>query len=75
MRGKSFAVADLAAAGGRRISLSTSLYRAAMTGLLAAAREVSEHGTFGYVDDLVTGGELGKYLKPPPEAAPGSASR
>jgi 2-methylisocitrate lyase-like PEP mutase family enzyme len=75
MRGKSFAVADLAAAGVRRISLSTSLYRAAMTGLLAAAREVSERGTFGYVDDLVTGGELGKYLKPPPEAAPGSASR
>jgi 2-methylisocitrate lyase-like PEP mutase family enzyme len=66
MRGKSFAVAELAAAGVRRVSLSTSLYRAAMTGLLAAAHEVSERGTFGYVETLVSGGELGKYLRPPP---------
>ena len=60
-----YTVADLAAAGVRRISLSTSLYRAAMTGLLAAAHEVSERGTFSYVDDIVSGGELGKYLRPP----------
>jgi len=65
MPGKSFAVADLAAAGVRRISLSTSLYRAAMTGLLAAAHEVSERGTFSYIGDIVSGGELGKYLRPP----------
>jgi len=65
MRGKSFTVADLAAAGVRRISLSTSLYRAAMTGLLAAAHEVSERGTFSYIGDIVSGGELGKYLRPP----------
>ncbi|MBV8974982.1 MAG: isocitrate lyase/phosphoenolpyruvate mutase family protein, partial [Sinobacteraceae bacterium] len=66
MRGKSFAVAELAAAGVRRVSLSTSLYRAAVTGLLAAGHEVSERGTFGYVETLVSGGELGKYLRPPP---------
>jgi 2-methylisocitrate lyase-like PEP mutase family enzyme len=65
MPGKSFAAAELAAAGVRRISLSTSLYRAAMTGLLAAAHEVSERGTFSYVDDIVSGGELGRYLRPP----------
>jgi 2-methylisocitrate lyase-like PEP mutase family enzyme len=64
IRGKSFTVADLAAAGVRRISLSTSLYRAAMTGLLTAAREVSEHGTFGYLESLVSGAELGRYLRP-----------
>jgi len=64
MRGKSFTVAELAAAGVRRISLSTSLYRAAITGLLAAAQEVRERGTFGYVENLVSGGELGKYLRP-----------
>ena len=34
----------------KRISLATSLYRAAMTGLLNAAREVKEKGTLGYVD-------------------------
>src|SRR4029077_16985912 len=38
MRGRSFALADLAAAGVRRVSLSTSLYRAAITCLLAAGR-------------------------------------
>jgi len=65
MLGKSFTVAELAAAGVRRISLSTSLYRAAMTGLLAAAHEVSELGTFTYLENIVTGGELGKYLRPP----------
>ncbi|HEY4645359.1 MAG TPA: isocitrate lyase/phosphoenolpyruvate mutase family protein [Steroidobacteraceae bacterium] len=52
MKGKSFSVAELEAVGVRRISLATSLYRAAMTGLLAAAREVKEQGTFGYLDRL-----------------------
>jgi 2-methylisocitrate lyase-like PEP mutase family enzyme len=65
MRGRSFAAADLAAAGVRRISLSTSLYRAAMTGLLSAAHEISERGTFSYVESIVSGGELGQYLRPP----------
>src|SRR5215471_13885843 len=50
IKGKSFTVAALAAAGVKRISLATSLYRAAMTGLLNAAKEVHEHGTFGYID-------------------------
>jgi 2-methylisocitrate lyase-like PEP mutase family enzyme len=63
MRGRSFAVADLAVAGVKRISLSTSLYRAAMTGLLAAGREVAEAGTFGYVERLMGGGELERYLR------------
>src|SRR5580692_8160447 len=50
IKGKSFTVAALTAAGVKRISLATSLYRAAMTGLLSAAKEVREHGTFGYID-------------------------
>jgi 2-methylisocitrate lyase-like PEP mutase family enzyme len=50
IKGKSFTVAELAAAGVKRVSLATSLYRAAMTGLLTAASEVREHGTFGYLD-------------------------
>jgi 2-methylisocitrate lyase-like PEP mutase family enzyme len=65
MPGQPFTVAELAQAGVRRISLSTTLYRAAMTGLLAAAHEVSERGTFTYVEQIVSGGELGKYLRPP----------
>jgi 2-methylisocitrate lyase-like PEP mutase family enzyme len=63
MRGKSFAIADLAAAGVKRISLSTTLYRAAMSAVLAAGREVSDAGTFGYVDSLVSGDQLGRYLE------------
>ncbi|HUG26637.1 isocitrate lyase/PEP mutase family protein [Piscinibacter sp.] len=48
--GRSFSVAELQAAGVRRISLATSLYRAAMAGLMQAAREIKEQGTFSYVD-------------------------
>lgn len=50
IKGKSFTVAALAQAGVKRISLATSLYRAAMTGLVDAAKEVQEQGTFGYLD-------------------------
>lgn len=47
--GKSFSVADLEAAGVRRISLATSLYSAAMRGLKAAAEEIRRDGTFTYI--------------------------
>jgi len=63
IKGKSFTVAELTAAGVKRISLATSLYRAAMTGLLAAAREVKDTGTFGYVDTSVPTPELNAFLE------------
>ena len=47
--GKSFSVAELTGVGVKRISLAGSLHRAATSGFLAAAREVAEHGTFGYI--------------------------
>jgi 2-methylisocitrate lyase-like PEP mutase family enzyme len=65
--GASFSVAELTAAGVKRISLSTTLYRAAMTGLLAAGREVRESGTFGYLDTIMRGAQLGKYLRGEPQ--------
>ena len=52
MKGKSWDLATLEAAGVRRVSLATSLWRAAMAGVRAAATEVRERGTFGYVDRL-----------------------
>jgi 2-methylisocitrate lyase-like PEP mutase family enzyme len=58
--GKSFSVAELTAAGVKRISLATSLYRAAMTGLFEAAREVKEQGTFGYLDRLM---DVNKFMR------------
>jgi len=63
IKGRSFPVADLAAAGVRRISLATSLYRAAMTGLLGAAREAKEKGTFGYIDAIMATPELNAFMK------------
>ena len=63
IRGKSFSVADLVAAGVRRIGLATSLYRAAMSGLVSAAREVKERGTFSFVDEVLTSAELGACLQ------------
>jgi 2-methylisocitrate lyase-like PEP mutase family enzyme len=61
--GKSFTVAELAAAGVRRIRLATSLYRAAMSGLLDAAREVKDTGTFGYLDHSLSTPELNGYMQ------------
>ena len=63
IKGKSFSVSELAAAGVRRISLATSLYRAAMTGFLDAARQVKETGEFGFLDRCVTTPELHKLMR------------
>jgi 2-methylisocitrate lyase-like PEP mutase family enzyme len=63
IKGKSFSVADLAAAGVKRISLATSLYRAAMTGFLNAAREVRDSGQFGFLDQSVTTADLLALMK------------
>ena len=63
IKGKSFTVAELADAGVKRISLATSLYRAAMSGLVNAAREVKEHGTFGYVDTTMATPELNSFMR------------
>jgi 2-methylisocitrate lyase-like PEP mutase family enzyme len=63
IKGKSFSVRELAAAGVKRISLATSLYRAAMTGFLGAAREVRDTGQFGFLDHCVTTPELNKLMQ------------
>ena len=63
IRGKSFTTAELAEAGVRRISVATSLYRAAMSGLVAAAQEVIDDGEFGYLDTTMTTPELNAYMK------------
>ena len=63
IKGKSFTVAELTAAGVKRISLATSLYRTAMSGLIDAAREVKAAGTFGYVDRGVTSAELAGFME------------
>jgi hypothetical protein len=46
-----------------RISLATSLYRAAMSGLVEAATEAKENGTFAYVDTSVPSPQLSGYMR------------
>ena len=62
IRGRSFSLAELAEAGVKRVSLATSLYRAAMTGLLNAAREIKERGTSHYLEAVLTTPEINHWL-------------
>ncbi len=58
LKGKSFTVRELSQCGVRRISLATSLYRAAMTGFVDAANEVKERGTFEFLDRTLSTGDV-----------------
>jgi 2-methylisocitrate lyase-like PEP mutase family enzyme len=62
MRGKSFSMSELADAGVKRISFGSSLYRASMAGLVEAAAEIREKGTFGYLEKAMTTGELYQFI-------------
>lgn len=61
-RGKFFSVGQLAEAGVKRISFATSLFRAAMTGLVQAATEAKQNGTFDYVEKTLITAEINKFL-------------
>ena len=63
-KGATLPVAELAALGVRRISLGSSLSRAALGGFLRAAREVHEHGTFSYVEDALPYDEANDLISP-----------
>ena len=63
IKGKSFTVSALTAAGVKRISLATSLYRAAMTGLMNAANEIREQGTFSYIDTSLATPDMNAFLR------------
>lgn len=63
IKGKSFSVNELAEVGVRRISLATSLNRAAMTGFLDAARQVRDTGQFAFLDRCVTTSELNQLMR------------
>ena len=51
-------VAEVAALGVRRISVGGQLARAAWAGFLAAVTEISESGTFGWLERATPGAEL-----------------
>ncbi len=53
-----FTVAELAAAGAKRISVGSLLARAALGEFLRAAREIKEHGSFAFAQDAVPYAEI-----------------
>jgi len=63
IRGRSFSVAELQAAGVKRVSVATSLYRAAITALAEAAREVHDSGTFGYLERALPTAEVNRFMQ------------
>jgi 2-methylisocitrate lyase-like PEP mutase family enzyme len=59
----SFSVAELEAAGVKRISVGGSFARAALGGFIRAAREVKDHGTFTYAEDAISDREASSYMQ------------
>ena len=62
IRGTTYPVEQVAAAGAKRISVGGSLARAALGGLVRAAREIREKGTFTYTEEAIPGSEVVRLL-------------
>ncbi len=65
LKGLRLSLAELSAVGVRRVSVGSSLARAAYTALLHAGREMRSMGTFDYADDAVPFGEISAMLGGP----------
>ena len=63
MQDGKLSVAELAAAGVKRISLAAAFYRAAMPGLRDAAREVHEKGTFSFAARTMSSPEFNEFMQ------------
>ena len=62
LSGAAFTVDELAAAGAKRISVGGALARAALGGLLRAAREIRECGTFTFSHGAMPFAEASGYM-------------
>jgi len=51
-------LAELSALGVKRVSVGSSLCRAALGAFLRAAREMREHGTFSYANEAASPREI-----------------
>jgi 2-methylisocitrate lyase-like PEP mutase family enzyme len=60
--GRSFTVAELTGVGVKRISLASSLFRAAMSSVMTAATEVRDRGTFTYLDHTLAASEWNRFM-------------
>ena len=64
LAGNRYSVAELAGAGVKRISLGSTLARAALGALARAAREIRDHGTFYFTDDAMPFAEANALMRP-----------
>ncbi len=64
MKSLAFSVAELAAAGVRRISLGGCLSRLAYGALISAAQEMKQKGTFNFVDQAASTAQVAGYMAP-----------
>jgi 2-methylisocitrate lyase-like PEP mutase family enzyme len=65
LKGASYSIEQLAAAGAKRISVGGSFARAALGALVRAALEVKEHGTFSYANEAISHADLTAILSRP----------
>lgn len=65
VQGTAFTVAELAALGVRRISLGSSLVRAALSAFVSAAREIQEQGTFTFAREAIPYAEVNALMAGP----------
>ena len=68
LEGQAFSVRQLAEAGVRRISLGSTLWRAASGALLRAAREMKDLGTFAFTTDAMPFATANAVMLPTPRA-------
>jgi 2-methylisocitrate lyase-like PEP mutase family enzyme len=64
LKGSTFSVQELAAAGVKRISVGGAFARAALGAFVQAAREVKEKGTFTFSTDAISHAEVSSYMAP-----------
>jgi 2-methylisocitrate lyase-like PEP mutase family enzyme len=64
LAGNRYSVAELAGAGVKRISLGSTLARAALGALARAANEIRDHGTFDFTEDAMPFVEANALMRP-----------
>jgi 2-methylisocitrate lyase-like PEP mutase family enzyme len=63
LSGATYSVAELEAAGVRRISVGGSMARAALGAFVRAAIEVRDEGTFTYAESAIPGAKVNSYMR------------
>jgi 2-methylisocitrate lyase-like PEP mutase family enzyme len=62
LKGATYSVEELSAAGAKRISVGGALARAALGAFVRAAREVKDKGTFTFAGEAISHAEVSEYM-------------